>query len=420
MSAAPRDSVAEAAREHGWDLVRQGRNAEALAAWASIVREKPGTVQAQKALFDIAVHTMETSGDRAAAARWYRAAAATNPDDRALHARARLWETELAFYAENLDPTDGLAMLEALGEEWAGQDEQGLAWLRISQYYRDRHDEANLVRWYDRAISAHPQAPYVPFAMLTRAEELLNLSQSADHTDVARGVQELNRLLNWSDEYGPTSLANEALFLLGKVHADQGEWEEARSWYLLLAGRDRDGEWGGHGEREAARCSLRLGHAGDAMTLCARLLTRLDTANWVRSGEEPVWRRDVAELISQARTVVTHPRDRSVIWTPLQEEQAAETKGAWPGNGWTAQTQVGCGGGCVPYNDPNLVFFSRKAINISYRDCVTGYFWQSCNQNKTVYCARWCYYMSADCSGTQYLGSCLAPVLAYDGTTTCP
>ena len=66
-SAAPSDPSAEAAREHGWALVRQGRDAEACAAWAAIIKEKTGTIQAQKALFDLVIHTMETTGDRAAA-----------------------------------------------------------------------------------------------------------------------------------------------------------------------------------------------------------------------------------------------------------------------------------------------------------------------------------------------------------------
>jgi len=42
--------------------VRQGRDAEACAAWAAIIEEKTGTIQAQKALFDITIHTMETTG----------------------------------------------------------------------------------------------------------------------------------------------------------------------------------------------------------------------------------------------------------------------------------------------------------------------------------------------------------------------
>jgi tetratricopeptide (TPR) repeat protein len=404
--------------------VRQGREAEACATWAAIVKEKAGTVQAQKALFDLAIHTMETAGDYAAACQWYRAGAATHPEDKALQVCARLWETEMYFFADNLSSADRVEALQALGEEWAGEEAQGLAYLRLSQYYRDRRDEANLVRWYERAIAASPRAPYVPCAMLTRAEELLGMSPEAKagtgfvRTDTAAGLKELERILAWSDENGPTKLANEALFLMGRTHGELGEKEEAESWFLLLAARDPGGEWGAHGAREAAQIAL-LTHPEDAVELCTNVSERLARATWVRPGELPVWQREVGAILRQAKASTTPPSNRAAVWAPLSARDAAETRGAWPGNSYTEQTQNGCGGDCIPLSGP--VYWSKQAIDIAYTDCVSGYFWQSCHWLKQVYCAKWAFFYASNCPDTpDHWGNCLTSVLANDGITTCP
>ena len=233
----------------------------------------------------------------------------------------------------------------------------------------------------------------------------------------SRGLRELNRLLTWSDEYGPTRVANEALFLIGKVHADQAQWEEAHSWYLLLAARDPDGEWGAHGEREAAQCALRLGREGDALELGADVSARLGRATWVRAGEAAVWQRDVAEILRQAKATATSPRNRAAVWVPLSERDAAETRGAWPANGYTTQTQAGCGSGCLPNNDD--YYTSKMAHDHTYTDCVAGYFWQECHQAKTVVCAKWIYHQNANCTGNFKQGDYIS-ALANNGTTSCP
>ena len=55
----------------------------------------------------------------------------------------------------------------------------------------------------------------------------------------------------------------------------------------------------------------------------------------------------------------------------------------------------------------------------TYTDCVAGYFWQRCNQTKTVVCAKWIYHQNANCTGNFKQGDYIS-ALANNGTTSCP
>ncbi len=83
----------------------------------------------------------------------------------------------------------------------------------------------------------------------------------------------------------------------------------------------------------------------------------------------------------------------------LTEAEAAAVVGSCGPGGWDCVSQIGCGADCMLFYDPNDLYHSCKAIDISYHACEDGYWWQHCEDNAgQVVCARWTIWEDNDCT----------------------
>ena len=133
---------------------REGRTEEAVRAWAEIVKQKPGSVQALKALFRIAGYVAQT--DLGEAVALYEGAAAARPGDSYLLTISRMWEAELFFFLSTPHPEEGIRRLLQLAEERAGTAEEGLPYLRLAAYYLEKGDHSLSEQYYQIAMTRSP------------------------------------------------------------------------------------------------------------------------------------------------------------------------------------------------------------------------------------------------------------------------
>lgn len=298
------DMVAEGLIAKAAGQWREGNTGEALLAWARIVEERPGTVQALKALLRIAGYVVEKEGDLAGAVSIYESAVAERPDDHYVLVVARMWEAELFLALASLNKDEGIRRLEELADQCAGSVEQGLPWLRLSAYYLEQDDQSRNDQYYQRAITAHPNAWYIPYVALSRCEDLLERRARLypDSWDALTElcIEELDRALSCVDLDTSSLLASKCLLLRGGIFREEEDWSRAQMSFELLATYDPFGEWGANGVLEAARCAAEMGDGRKTEVLLEELSRRLDEATWLQRRQLAVFRSQMERIRERA------------------------------------------------------------------------------------------------------------------------
>lgn len=160
-SASSAPAAAAAAYLRAGCLRKMNRDGEALLAYATILRDYPGTPFAARAAYE----TMSTHfkrGDHAQAL----AAAPVKPDPE--QAADVLWmraECERALHR----PDDARADYRALAEGHPDAPQAPDALLRLGDMARDDGLDAEAADWYARAADSHPSSPTAPLALHSAA-----------------------------------------------------------------------------------------------------------------------------------------------------------------------------------------------------------------------------------------------------------
>ncbi|NIM06673.1 MAG: hypothetical protein GTO55_09495 [Armatimonadetes bacterium] len=126
----------------------------------------------------------------------------------------------------------------------------------------------------------------------------------------------------------------------------------------------------------------------------------------------------VMGLVAMGLLVATIPGWASSLQV-LSMEEMGKIVGGCNGQKCTDE-HAGCGSLCLSATpeEQELGYISKKAIDINYTVCESGWWFQFCDDNKTVKCARWKYYTDDNCDPLCFEGwGTYITIQACDGST---
>ncbi len=282
----------------GWSYFRQKEFHRAIEVFSRLAKERPEHPLAPKALMKIgdSYYNLEAPSQAVAA---YRRVIKEYPE--APEVPEAEWGVILSFYQdEKYDNVKGCIenFLERHSAHPLGAD----VLLLMADLYRQQGDRAQAVETYRRIIADYPTLPPADEARLRGAGLLLQMERGSEAVQILKEVSRQE-----DNPYYP-----QAIFQLGEIHFQQGEYGEAITYYEELMKMGSAGVTG-RGWLRGAETHQAMGFPDKALRVLREFITRYpreDLAGdaWLKVGEISLSKGNYHDALDAYRKALTYEK----------------------------------------------------------------------------------------------------------------